>query len=355
MGKISLFLYILSFVAFGVSSISLATEEIGFYELKRGDISLKVTNWGATLVSLFLPDKYGKKADVVLGYDTVKEYMNDTTYFGATVGRVANRIAGAQFTLNGTHYKLVANEGKNMLHGGPKGFSRVVWKVKKYEKEGHAPYIIFTYFSHDGFPGDLRVSVTYRLLADNQLSIKMNARALSKATPVNLANHAYWNLGGQDSGNILSDEIQIFASHITPVDSELIPTGKIASVKGTPYDFLKPAIIGSKINGLPNGYDINYVLDGDMSHKLTKAAIVYHKKSGRVMEVLTNKPGVQFYTSNFLDEKGKGGFKYQAHAALCLETQGFPDAVNHPNFPSTIVTPEKPYSHHMLIKFSTKD
>ncbi|KAK6913234.1 LOW QUALITY PROTEIN: Aldose 1-/Glucose-6-phosphate 1-epimerase, partial [Dillenia turbinata] len=245
--------------------------------------------------------------------------------------RISVPLLDGLLNLNGTHYKLVANEGKNMLHRGPKGFSRVVWKVKKYGKEGNAPHIIFTYFSHDGFPGDLRVSVTYRLLADNQLSTKMNARALNKATPVNLANHAYWNLGGHGSGNILSDEIQIFASHITP---RVDPTGKIASVKGTPYDFLKPAIIGSKINGLPSGYIINYVLDGDMSHKLTKADIV---------------------SSNSLDEKGKGGFKYQAHAALCLETQGFPDAVNHPNFPSTIVTPEKPYSHHMLIKFSTKD
>ncbi|KAK9272522.1 hypothetical protein L1049_002895 [Liquidambar formosana] len=184
----------------------------------------------------------------------------------------------------------------------------------------------------------------------------MKARALNKATPVNLAQHTYWNLGGHNSGDILSNDVQIFGSHITPVDSQLIPTGKIVPVKGTPYDFLKPHTVGSRIKQLPSGYDINYALDGGMvHHKMKRAAVVHEKQSGRVMELLTNAPGVQFYTGNMLkDTKGKGGFIYKPHAALCLETQGFPDSVNHPNFPSQIVTPGKSYKHYMLFKFSTK-
>lgn len=211
-----------------------------------------------------------------------------------------------------------------------------------------------------GFPGDLHASVTYTLSGLN-LAVEMKANDIDKATPVNLAHHSYWNLGGHNSGDILSNEIQIFGSHITPVNDNLIPTGKITSVKGTAYDFLQPASIASKINklgkikNLPNGYDINYALDGGSSEKLKTAAIVYDKKSGRVMEVLTNQPGLQFYTGNYLDNvKGKGGFLYQPHAGLCLETQGFPDAVNHPNFPSQIVTPGNTYVHGMLFKFSTK-
>lgn len=356
MAKFCVLLCFSLLLIFGFPAIGSATkEEVGMYELKKGNFSVKLTNYGAHIISLLLPDKYGKLADIVLGYDTIKEYKNDSSNFGATVGRVANRIAGAQFTLNGTLYKLVANEGKNMLHGGPKGFSTVVWEVKKYSPEGRTPCIVFAYRSFDGeegFPGDLHVIVGYKLLGDNKLRITMKAKALNKATPVNLVNHAYWNLGGHNSGDILSEEIQIFASHYTPVDSKLIPTGEIVTVKGTPYDFLKPTTIGSKINKLTNGYDINYALDGSGNDKLKKAAIVHDKKSGRMMEILTNQPGVQFYTSNTLHQKGKGGFVYEPHAALCLETQGFPDSVNHPNFPSQIVNPGTYYKHQMLIKFS---
>ncbi|XAR71235.1 Aldose 1-epimerase [Bertholletia excelsa] len=282
--------------------------------------------------------------------------MNDSVYFGATVGRVANRIGGAQFTLNGIHYKLDANEGNNTLHGGSKGFSDVIWEVKKYHNEGHSPYITFGYHSFDGeegFPGDLYVTATFTLF-DHGLDVTMKAKALNKATPVNLAQHSYWNLGGHNSGDILSHQIQVFGSHITPVDSALIPTGKITPVKGTPYDLLRPTIIAHKIRGLPKGYDINYCLDG-YGHKLRKAAEVYDKKSGRVLKLYTNQPGMQFYTGNYLkDVKGKGGFVYEAHAGLCLETQGYPDSVNHPNFPSQIITPGKIYLHRMVFKFSTK-
>lgn len=333
-------------------------EDIGIYELKKGNFSIKLTNYGATVISVILPDKYGKLADVVLGYDSVKDYVNDTTYFGAIVGRVANRIGGAQYSYDGVHYKLVANEGKNILHGGPKGFSRVIWKVDHYDPKAPSPYITFSYFSPDGeegFPGNLKVKVTYRIIKGYHLSIAMTAKSLNKPTPVNLAQHTYWNLGGQNSGTILAHDVQIFASKITPTDKNLIPTGKFEKVIGTPYDFLEPHTVGSQINELPNGYDINYVLDIQKTRgSMKRVAIVKEKKSGRVMKLWTNKPGVQFYTSNMLKNvTGKGGFVYGPHAALCLETQGFPDAVNHPNFPSVMVLPGETYEHFMLFQFST--
>ncbi|KAF4350937.1 hypothetical protein G4B88_029103, partial [Cannabis sativa] len=255
--------------------------------------------------SLHLPDRHGKLDDVVLGYDSIDTYK------------------------------------KNILHGGKVGFSDVAWKVKSYQNKGLAPHIVFTYHSRDGeqgFPGDVLVTATYTLFGHGKLAVIMTAKALNKPTPVNLAQHTYWNLGGHTSGDILSNDIQIFGSQITPVDDELIPTGKIQSE-------------------LPKGYDINYVLDGVPEGKeLKRVAVVYDKKSGRSMDLSTNKPGVQFYTGNNIkDIKGKGGFVYQSHAALCLETQAFPDSVNHPNFPSTIISPEEPYKHVMLFKFSTKD
>ncbi|XP_022983804.1 aldose 1-epimerase-like isoform X2 [Cucurbita maxima] len=360
MGKFFLGLFcVIALAAFGIANASEKKREIGIFELKRGDLSVKFTNWGATIVSVLVPDKHGKLDDIVLGYDSIREYQNDTTYFGAIVGRVANRISGAKFTLNGVLYKLIANEGNNTLHGGTRGFSDVVWKVTKYQKSGSSPQIVFSYRSFDGeegFPGDLLVTANYTLIANNQLKLTMKAKALNKPTPVNLAQHTYWNLGGHNSGDILSHRLQIFGSRITVVDNYLIPTGKLESVKGTPYDFLKPRKVGSRINKLPKGYDMNYALDhGTGEEKVKKAAVVYDEKSGRTLEVLTNAPGVQLYTGNYIkDVKGKGGFVYQAHAALCLETQGYPDAVNHPNFPSTIVTSKKPYNHIMLFKFSAK-
>lgn len=364
MTKIFVLLFLFFLAASGFVNGSVKKDPLRIFELKKGDLSIKVTNWGATLVSLVLPDKNGKLGDVVLGYDSLKDYTNDTTYFGATVGRVANRIGGAQFTLNGIHYKLIANQGNNTLHGGPRGFTHVLWKVVRYQRDGHRPRITFSYHSIDGdegFPGDLLVTVSY-ILGKNSLSIVMKAKALNKPTPVNLVNHAYWNLGNHNSGNILDEVLQIFGSKITLLDSQLIPTGQIVSVKGTPYDFLKPHIVGTRINQLSktNGYDINYVLDGGKGKEIKVggldiklAAILQDKKSGRVMRLSTNAPGLQFFTANYLKVKGKGGFVYQPHTGLCLETQAFPDSVNHPNFPSTIVTPEKPYKHVMFIKFST--
>ncbi|CAN4079358.1 unnamed protein product [Withania somnifera] len=243
-----------------------------------------------------------------------------------------------------------------MLHGGLKGFSKVVWKVSKYVQDGPSPYITLTYHSADGeegFPGDVVVSVTYALKDHYKLSVVFKAKALNKATPINLSHHPYWNIGGHNSGDVLSQVVQIFASHITPLDKQHIPTGKISPVKNTPYDFLKPHKVGSRIDKIQNGYDINYALDS--TEKMKPVAIVYDKKSGRVMHIKATAPGVQFYTANFvINTKGKGGYVYQPHSALCLETQGFPDAVNHPNFPSTIVTPGKSYVHSMLYTFSIK-
>lgn len=206
-----------------------------------------------------------------------------------------------------------------------------------------------------GFPGNVFVMVTYMLIGNHELGIKMEATALNKATPINLASHTYWNLGGHNSGDIMSHEIQLYASSITPVDDKLIPTGKITPVKGTAFDFLNLRTIGSRLNEVPGGYDINYVLDGQSGKHFRKAATVKDNKSGRKMELWTNKPGVQFYTSNMLnDTKGKGGYIYKQYAAFCLETQGFPDSVNHPNFPSQIVKPGETYHHVMVYRFITE-
>ncbi|CAK7337086.1 unnamed protein product [Dovyalis caffra] len=327
-------------------------QNIEIYELRKGDFSIKLTNYGATVVSVILPDKNGKLDDVVLGFDSVDDYKNDTTYFGAIVGRVANRIGRAQFALNGTVYKLVPNDGRNMLHGGPEGFSEVVWDVDSHDDD----HITFTYNSFDGeegFPGDVSVSVTYMILKTNKLAVKMWAKPLNKPTPLNLALHAYWNLGGHNSGDILSHTIQLFGSKVTPVDEELIPTGEIVNVKDTPYDFHQAREIGSMLNELPDGYDINYVLDDLNPGHFKKVAVVQESVSGRKLELWTNQPGVQFYTSNMLDNvKGKGGFVYAKHAGICLETQGFPDAVNHPNFPSQIVNPGEIYQNIMIYRFT---
>lgn len=367
MGKISLILCLVFLSCSLLVDVSLAKkknpvgkqgkDEIKTYELTKGNISVKLSNWGASIVSVHVPDKQGKMADIVLGYDDLNQYKKDKVYFGGLIGRVANRIGGAKFTLNRTTYKLVNNEGKNILHGGKIGFGDVIWKVSKPVDVGPHSYITFSYNSTDGeqgFPGDLSVEVTYLVYNNQRLTVHMKAKALNKATPVNLAQHAYWNLGGHDSGDILSHEVQLFASHITPTDDKLIPTGKIEPVKDTPYDFLTAKTVGSRIGKLPKGYDINYVVDKPNSKaRMKKIAMVHDPKSGRVLNLWSNKPGLQFYTGNMLkDVKGKGGAVYGPHAAMCLETQGFPDAVNHPNFPSVIVKPGTPYRHVMTFMFS---
>ncbi|KAF7838433.1 aldose 1-epimerase-like [Senna tora] len=312
--------------------------KIGIYMLKRGDFQIKLTNYGATIMSFVVPDKHGNLTDIVLGFDSIDSYKNDSVYFGALVGRVANRIGGAHFSMNGQTYKLPANDGNNTLHGGSNGFSDVVWTVASHKIDSH---ITFTYASSDneqGFPGKLVVSVSYMFFQTNKLIVKMEAKPIDHPTPVNLAQHSYWNLRGHNSGDILSHTIQIFASQVTPVNAELIPTGELKPVAGTPYDFLEAKEIGSHIHEVGDGYDINY-----------------DSVSGRKMELWSNQVGVQFYTSNMLkDVKGKGGATYQKHGGFCLETQGFPDSVNHPNFPSQIVYPGQRYQHLMVYRFTAE-
>ncbi|KAK7388956.1 hypothetical protein VNO78_23786 [Psophocarpus tetragonolobus] len=328
-------------------------KKIRFYELKRGDFRLNLTNYGATIISVITPDKHGKLADIVLGYDSIDSYKNDAVYFGALIGRVANRIGGAKFTLDGKTYKLPANDHGNTLHGGARGFSDVVWSVKSHKKRSHVTFTYVSFENEQGFPGKLKVSVTYMLIGTRELGVRMIAKPVDKATPVNLAQHTYWNLGGHNSGDILSHIVQIFGSYITPVDKLLIPTGEIISVKGTPYDFLEPKKVRSQIQeGL---YDMNYVLDKSFQKHLSKAAVVRDPVSGRKMELWSNQLGLQFYTSGQLNAtKGKDGAIYNKHSGIALETQGFPDSVNYPYFPSQIVKPGEIYKHNMLYKFTAR-
>jgi aldose 1-epimerase len=325
-------------------------------------MTVKITNYGGIVTEIHVPDRDGKFADVALGFDNLGDYLKGHPYFGALVGRVANRIAGGKFTLGGKEYTLAQNNGRNSLHGGKKGFDQVVWKAEPADiRDGVG--IKLHYLSKDGeegYPGNLDVTVTYGLTNTNALTIAYRATT-DKATPVNLSNHSYFNLAGHGSGTILGHELLLAAEKYTPVDDTLIPTGKIESVKGTPLDFTTLTPIGKRINELkgdPVGYDHNFVLkDWPTRGKLPPvAARVVEPKSGRVLEMTTTEPGVQFYTGNFLDGKvkGKGGVPYQKHAGFCLEAQHFPDSVHHKNFPSVILEPGKTYTQTTIYRFSTR-
>jgi aldose 1-epimerase len=313
----------------------------------------KITDYGTIITELHVPDRSGKNGDVVLGFDNLQQYLKGHPYFGATVGRVANRIAKGRFTLDGKTYTLAINNGPNHLHGGLKGFDKVVWKADP--QSGAA--VRFTYTSADGeegYPGKVEATVKMVLTEKNELSIDYTA-VTDQPTPVNLTNHSYFNLAGQ--GDILGHELVVNADHFTPKDANSIPTGVIAPVRGTPMDFTTPHPVGSRFSQLeekPVGYDHNFVLNGG-GKTLSVAARVFEPKSGRVMEVLTTEPGVQLYTSNYLDGSltGKRGLVYRQHSALCLETQHFPDAVNHPRFPSIILRPGQTYRQTTVHKFAT--
>jgi aldose 1-epimerase len=318
----------------------------------------KIMTYGATVTELWVPDKKGELGDVVLGFDSLDGYLAGCPYFGAIVGRVANRIARGTFTLDGKTYTLATNNGRNALHGGIKGFDKVVWKGRVVPSS-EGPAVEFTYLSKDGeegYPGNLNVSVVYTWTNQNALRIDYRATC-DKATPVNLSNHSYFNLAGAAKENILRHRLMLAADAYTPVDAELIPTGEIAPVKGTPLDFTRPQRIGARIaqvGGNPAGYDHNYVLRPGAGLRL--AAQVDEITSGRHMTMLTTEPGVQFYTGNFLDGTitGKKGVVYQQYHGFCLEAQHFPDSVHHPNFPSTILRPGQVYRQTTVYAFTAR-
>jgi len=321
----------------------------------------KITTYGALVTELRVPDRAGKLGDVVLGYPSLEGYLDPKThpYFGCTTGRVANRIASGKFTLEGKEYQLATNNAPNHLHGGNVGLDRRVWKARE-EPSDSGKAVKFTYTSpagEEGYPGTLDIEVVYTLTNSDDLRIDYKART-DKATPVNLTNHSYFNLAGAGNGTILGHELQLEADAYTPVDATGIPTGELAPVKDNVMDFTKPMKIGARIDqigGTPGGYDHNYVLRSQ-DGTLALAAIVYDASSGREMKVLTTEPSIQLYTGNYLDGTvvGKEGKLYPQRAALCLETQHYPDSVNQPAFPSTILRPGMTYRQTTVFRFSTR-
>jgi len=322
--------------------------------------SVSIITYGGIVTSLKVPDRNGKLADVVLGFKSLSEYEKKSPYFGCLVGRYGNRIAKGEFTLEGQTYHLATNNNGQSLHGGLRGFDKVVWNAVPAETR-QGPSLKLTYVSKDGeegYPGNLSVTATYTLTNKNELKLVFRAKT-DKATVVNLTHHSYFNLAGQGSGDILGHVVTIHADKYTPVDQVLIPTGKIAQVKGTPFDFRKPTAIGARINAenpqLKNGkgYDHNWVADKLPGH-LGLIAKVEEPKSGRVMEVISTEPGVQFYSGNFLDGTliGKGGKVYGFRNGFCFEPQHFPDSPNHKSFPSTVLRPGETYRNTIIYRFS---
>ncbi|HEY3900735.1 MAG TPA: aldose epimerase family protein [Chthoniobacter sp.] len=316
----------------------------------------KLTNWGAGLMEMHVPDRQGNLDDVTLGFDTVEEYFNAHPHFGVTTGRFANRIARGEFRLDGLMHKLAANNGANHLHGGPTGFHARFWK-----SESIMNGVRFTYTSADGeegFPGTLKVAVTYTLTDEDELRIDYEATT-DRPTVLNLTNHAYWNLAGASAGSILDHELVLHARHFVPVDDAGIPTGSVAPVAGGPMDFTEAKTLRrdfDQLHGNPGGYDHCYVIDEASEGALTLAASAYESGSGRVLEILTTEPGIQLYTGNFLNGSviGKGGHAYRKNEGFCLETQHFPDSPNHPGFPSTVLRPGQVFRSTTVHRFSVR-
>jgi aldose 1-epimerase len=330
-------------------------QEVKQYTLTNpGGMVVKITNYGGYVTNILVPDKNGVKEDVVLGFDSLAGYLQQgNPFMGCIVGRYANRIANAKFMLEGKTYQLAANNYGNSLHGGLKGFDKVVWTLQ--QQGGNS--LLLSYTSKDGeegYPGTLKVQVVYTLTPANELRIDYSAET-DKPTPVNLTNHSYFNLSGGRDSTILGHQLMLDADRYTAVDATLIPTGELLPVKGTAMDFTKPTTIGTDIAKVAGGYDHNWVLNkkGD---SLSLAATLYHEGSGRFMEVFTTQPGIQFYTGNFLNGNltGKGGKKYIQHSGLCLETQHFPDSPNKPSFPNTILRPGEKYQETTIYKFSVR-
>jgi aldose 1-epimerase len=326
-------------------------------------MEVRAMTYGGIIVSLRVPDRAGALGDVVLGYDALDGYLKASPYFGSIIGRYGNRIARGRFKLDGKEYKLATNNAPNALHGGVKGFDKVVWKAESFQDQ-RGVGVVFSYTSADGeegYPGKLDAKVTYTLADSNALSFEYQA-VTDKPTPVNLTQHSYFNLAGDGSGDILAQELTMKASRFTPVDKTLIPTGELKSVEGTPFDFRTPTAIGARIEAKDEqikfglGYDHNWVLDREASAGLQLAARLSDPASGRVMEVTTTEPGLQFYSGNFLDGTitGKSGHVYKRRAGLCLETQHYPDSPNKPDFPSTVLKPGEEYRSHTVYTFSVQ-
>jgi aldose 1-epimerase len=323
-------------------------------------MEVRAMNYGGIIISIRVPDRNGQVADVVLGHETLEGYRPNPPYFGAIVGRYANRIANGTFKLDGQTYSLPKNDGPNTLHGGSIGFDKVVWDAEPLKGRNGVAFGYLSQNGQDGFPGNLRVKVTYTLTNANALEIDYEATT-DKATPINLSNHSYFNLKGEGDGDILDHEIMINADRFTPVDKNLIPTGELRPVKGTPFDFTQPTKIGARIDDnydqllLGHGYDHNFVINRN-GGGMVLAARVYEPTTGRTLEVSTTQPGVQFYTGNFLDGTitGKQGHVYKRRYGFCLETQHFPDSPNHPSFPNTILRPGETFHQKTVFKFSAK-
>lgn len=329
-------------------------------ENSRG-MKIEIMNYGGVVLSIEAPDRDGKLADVVLGYEDINDYTTSTTYFGAIIGRYANRIGGATIRINDKTYNLAMNDGNNHLHGGVKGFDKVFWNGKIVIDKYNEEVLELSYLSVDNeenYPGNLSVTVTYKLTESNSLEIDYYAKS-DKDTVVNLTNHSYFNLSGHDSGNILNHKLKIISDKFTPTDSESIPTGEIYEVKGTPMDFTEFTRIGDRIEAdydqlnFAKGYDHNWILR-EQGDNLKKAAVVVDENSGRVLKVYTTKPGIQFYSGNYLSESiiGKGGVRYRKRAGLCLETQYFPDSLKNPHFPNVILKAGEEYKHKTIYEFS---
>jgi len=321
----------------------------------KNGMEVSITNYGGIVTSIRVPDNDGNFEDVVLGFDDLEKYKAGHPFFGAIAGRYANRIANGQFELNGIVYELARNNGENHLHGGNEGFDKKLWDAEVNEDENSVTLSYLSPDGEEGYPGNLDVDVTYTLTEDNELQIDYHATT-DKATVVNLTNHSYFNLSGDPSQGILDHLLTIQADRYTPVDEGLIPTGELRPVEGTAFDFTEPETVGARIESIPPGYDHNYVLNNPNSG-VRKIATVEHEESGRIMEVYTDQPGVQLYTGNFLDGSitGHHGVPIEQYAALCLETQTFPDSPNKPDFPSPVLNPGETYETTTIYQFKVSE